>query len=291
MAADVRHYPLHGRSFRFGGALGAGRFGVGLVVMRRWFPGWRYETLFSPQTRKSRNPPLLEVRLHDVALGHRGQAAFEGLSGCFSHGSLTAVVGANGAGKTSLLQGLMGLLLPLHGRLECPIPVRNMAYLPQVHNINREAPVSVVDFISLGLWNHTGSLRGVRAPDRLRIAEAVTALGLCGLEKAWISDLSGGQFQRVRFARLLVQDAAIVLLDEPFAGIDAQTVQVLMPLIARWHMQGKLVVAVLHDMELVRQHFPRTLVLAGAASAWGATADVLACGWLAKTSGAAVSLA
>lgn len=259
--------------------------------MRRWFCGWRCPALFSSRVDIAQTPSLPVLRLHDVALGHRGHAAFEGLSGCFSQGSLTAVVGANGAGKTTLLQGLMGLLVPLCGRVERSLPTRAMAYLTQVHAINREAPVTVVDFVSLGLWNQTGSLRGVRVPDRLRIAEAIAALGLCGLEKAWISDLSGGQFQRVRFARLLVQDAAVVLLDEPFAGIDAQTVQVLMVLIARWHVQGKLVVAVLHDMALVRQHFPRTLMLAGAASAWGATADVLASGGLTEAFGAVVVLA
>lgn len=188
---------------------------------------------------------------------------------------MTAVVGANGAGKTTLLLGLMGLLRPLQGRVECPLPARHMAYLSQVHAINRDAPVSVQDFVALGLWNEMGSLRAVRPDGQSRVAQAIAALGLQDLANAWISDLSGGQFQRVRFARLLVQDAPVVLLDEPFAGIDTRTVQSLMRLIVRWHGEGKLVIAVLHDLDLVRQHFPHTLLLAGADSLWGPTTEVL----------------
>lgn len=216
-----------------------------------------------------------EIRLRDLALGHGGQRAFENLNLTLAAGSLTAVVGANGAGKTTLLMGLMGLLRPLQGQVECPLPSRHMAYLSQVHAINREVPICVKDFVALGLWNQIGSLRAVGASAQPRVAKAVAALGLQDLENAWISDLSGGQFQRVRFARLLVQDCPVVLLDEPFAGIDAPTVQALMRLIVRWHGEGKMVVAVLHDLELVRRHFPHTLLLAGSNSGWGPTDQVL----------------
>ena len=101
------------------------------------------------------------------------------------------------------------------------------------------------------------------------------AVGLGGFEQRSIGSLSAGQFQRVLFARLLLQDASVILLDEPFNAIDARTTHDLLALIGAWHGQGRTVIAVLHDIEQVRQHFPSTLLLAREAVAWGDTAGTL----------------
>ena len=214
--------------------------------------------------------------LHDVCIGYRGGAVLSGVTGRFGPGSLTAIVGPNGAGKTSLLKAMLGLLPLRQGRVECRHPRRAIAYLAQAIEVDRGFPVTVEDFAALGLWPRIGGFGAVTRPLARRVRDAIAAVGLHGSERAWIGELSGGQFQRVRFARLLVQDAPVVLLDEPFAGIDAATVSDLLRLIAGWHAQGKTVIAVLHDLDLVRGHFPQTLALAGRALAWGATPQALA---------------
>ena len=108
-----------------------------------------------------------------------------------------------------------------------------------------------------------------------RVSQAIGDVGLTGFEQRAIGALSGGQLQRALFARVLVQDAAIILLDEPFTAIDNATTRDLMALIGRWRQEGRTVIAVLHDLDLVREHFPRTLLLARTAVAWGATGEVL----------------
>ena len=216
------------------------------------------------------------LALHDVCVGYRGGAVLTGVTGRFAPGSLTAIVGPNGAGKTSLLKGMLGLLPLRQGRIECRHARQAMAYLAQASEVDRGFPVTVEDFVALGLWSRIGGFGAVTRPLARCVRDAIAAVCLQGSERAWIGELSGGQFQRVRFARLLVQDAPVVLLDEPFAGIDAATVSDLLRLIAQWHAQGKTIIVVLHDLDIVRGHFPVTVALAGRLLAWGATHRSLA---------------
>jgi zinc/manganese transport system ATP-binding protein len=108
-----------------------------------------------------------------------------------------------------------------------------------------------------------------------RIAEAIGAVGLSGLEDRPIGQLSGGQLQRARFARVILQDSPLVLLDEPYGAIDANTVRDLAALVRRWNAEGRTVISVLHDFAHVRQEYPETLLLAREVVARGATAEVL----------------
>ncbi|MGB3867292.1 MAG: ATP-binding cassette domain-containing protein, partial [Xanthobacteraceae bacterium] len=110
---------------------------------------------------------------------------------------------------------------------------------------------------------------------RARVEAALAAVGLTGFERRAIGTLSGGQMQRMLFARLLLQDARLIVLDEPFNAIDAKTSADLLQLVKQWRAEGRTVLAALHDMELVRAHFPKTLLLARGAVAWGATGEVL----------------
>jgi zinc/manganese transport system ATP-binding protein len=127
----------------------------------------------------------------------------------------------------------------------------------------------------LGLWRQSGAFRGVTAAGRAQAERALEAVGLKGFARRPVGSLSAGQFQRVLFARLLVQDAPVILLDEPFNALDARTAAELLDLVKRWHGEGRTVVAVLHDMDLVRRDFPETLLLARDPIAWGPTEQVL----------------
>ncbi len=215
-----------------------------------------------------------QIVLADVTVAYDRQPAVHHLSGAFKPASLTAVVGPNGAGKSTLLKAIVGLLRPAEGRVERH-PPGAIAYLPQQAEIERSFPISVIDTVLLGHWRRIGWGGGVDAAMRQSALAAIEAVGLHGLERHAVGSLSVGQFQRMLFARMMVQDAPLILLDEPFAAIDTATTSDLLTLVARWHREGRTVIAVLHDLVQVREHFPETLLLAREGIAWGPTHAVL----------------
>ena len=218
------------------------------------------------------NDPCLAFK--NLTLGYAGRAAVHHLDGDIAKGSLTAVIGANGSGKSTLMKGVAGILKPLGG--ECRVtPGVSVAYLPQQSELDRSFPAQVRDLVALGLWPKRGLLARHRQSDRAAMAHVLEAVGLSGFEKRNIDSLSGGQMQRALFARAMLQDAQLILLDEPFNAVDERTVADLMVLIKAWVAEGRTVLAVLHDYELVRQHFPQTLLLARRLVGFGPTREVL----------------
>ena len=210
------------------------------------------------------------IRLRDVTVRYGRRIALEAVSGEFASGSLTAVVGANGAGKSTLLAAVAGVKRLAGGVVDRAARQR-LAYLPQLAAIDREYPLSVSELITLGAWREFGVFRSPGTALRARAAAVAETVGLTG-RLAWpIGEISVGELQRALFARLILQDAAVILLDEPFAAVDAQTMSVLLDQVVRWHQEGRTVIAVLHDLDLVQAHFPSTVVLARRCLAWGAT--------------------
>lgn len=213
------------------------------------------------------------IRFDEVTLGYGRRPAVHHLDGSIPTGSLMAVVGPNGAGTSTLLKGIVGTLKPLEGHIG--LPSDRIAYLPQAAEIDRSFPLSVYDLVAMGLWSRSGLFGGISRRNRTRIEEALAAVGLTGFERRPISTLSGGQMQRALFARLLLQDAPVILLDEPFTAIDAKTTADLLDLVRRWHDEARTVVAVLHDLDMVKRIFPQTLLIAREPVAWGETLEVL----------------
>jgi zinc/manganese transport system ATP-binding protein len=212
----------------------------------------------------------------NLTLGYDRHPAVHHLSGEIAEGTLLAIVGPNGAGKSTLLKGIVGVVHPLGGQIaRHGIGPKDIAYLPQIAEIDRSFPISVFDLVAMGLWKRAGLLGGIGKADREKIETAIDAVGLRGFEHRAIGTLSGGQMQRALFARLLLQDARVILLDEPFASLDSKTVSDLLELVHRWHGEKRTVVAVLHDFEMVRQHFPEALLLAREPVAWGRTSETL----------------
>jgi zinc/manganese transport system ATP-binding protein len=217
---------------------------------------------------------LLQFR--DLTLGYDRHPAIHHLSGIVEAGTLTAVVGPNGAGKSTLFKGIAGLVAPLAGMIEYGgIAPVDIAYLPQTAEIDRSFPIHVYDLVAMGLWRRIGAFGGIGRLERAKIDGAIAAVGLTGFERRQIAGLSGGQMQRALFARLLLQDSRLVVLDEPFNAIDAKTCADLLELVRRWHAEHRTVLAAMHDLEVVKANFPETLLLAREPVAWGATADVL----------------
>jgi zinc/manganese transport system ATP-binding protein len=217
-----------------------------------------------------------QIQFRNVTLGYDRHPAVHHLNGEVASGALLAVIGPNGAGKSTLFRGLAGILKPLSGAIYLAgLDHRDIAYLPQTADIDRSFPISVFDFVGSGLWRSTGLFGGIGKAGHEKILAAIAAVGLNGFENRAIGTLSGGQMQRMLFARVLLQDARLIVLDEPFNAIDAKTCADLIALVKRWHGEQRTVLAALHDLEMVRAHFPETLLLARGPVAWGPTAQVL----------------
>ncbi|WP_085034986.1 zinc ABC transporter ATP-binding protein AztA [Ensifer aridi] len=213
------------------------------------------------------------LEFKNLTLGYQGHAAVHHLRGTAERGVLTAIVGANGSGKSTLMKGIAGILKPISGT--CEQHFGRLAYLPQQSELDRTFPARVVDLVSLGFWQDRGFLGRITGKDRAKLAGCLDAVGLTGFEKRPLDSLSGGQMQRALFARTMLQDADLILLDEPFNAVDGRTIQDLIRLIKKWAAQRRTVLCVLHDHALVREHFPRTLLIARKLVAWGPTSDVL----------------
>lgn len=255
------------------------RLGAGAWAPLDWLDGG-----YCPRTSTAaRRREAAGIKLDNVSAGYADRLAIAGLTGGFAPASLTAVVGPNGAGKSSLLKAIAGTLPLRFGKIECAArAARDFAYMPQQAELDRTFPIDVRDLVALGGWRNFGAYR--RVPDDVfdRVAEAAAAAGLHGYLDRPVESLSVGEFQRALFARLLLQDAAVILLDEPFAAVDERTTEDLLRLIQRWHEEGRTIVAVLHDLDRVREFFPEALLLARSCIAWGETASVLTADNLAR---------
>lgn len=218
----------------------------------------------------------MNIVIRDLTVSYRGRAAVHHLEMAFAQGAMWAIVGPNGAGKSTLLKAMMGLLRADTGEVAWQgLQRRDLAYLPQQADIDRSQPMSVLELTAMGLWYEIGYFGRVNAAQRARIQAALSRVDMWEYAERGIGELSNGQFQRVLLARMLVQDAQFLLLDEPFNAVDARTTDALLKVLHHEHRQGKAVIAVLHDYEQVRAYFPQTLLLAREKVASGKTEAVL----------------
>ncbi|MGB8816387.1 MAG: zinc ABC transporter ATP-binding protein AztA [Rhizobiaceae bacterium] len=216
-----------------------------------------------------------------LTLGYNSHPAVHHLDGVLARGSLTAVAGPNGSGKSTLMKAIAGILQPMTGRLSMGAGQRT-AYLPQQSEVDRHFPARVFDLVALGLWHRRGLTGWMRKADKADVLAALSAVGLEGFEYRDLDTLSGGQLQRALFARVILQDADLILLDEPFNAVDTKTIGELIAVIKGWHDEGRTVMTVAHDQSLIREHFPQTLLLARQEIAWGPTQEVMTADNLAR---------
>jgi zinc/manganese transport system ATP-binding protein len=223
------------------------------------------------------NEPL--IMLDNVTVAYHRRPAVHRVSGVFRDGSLTAIAGPNGAGKSTLVKAIIGEFRLSTGSIDRgALRQADFGYLPQAAEIIRKFPISVADTVMLGSWKKSGAFGRISREDMQQTEKALRTVGLAGFERWHIGSLSAGQVQRVLFARLLVQDARVILLDEPFTAIDQRTTRDLVDIVLRWHGEGRTVIAVLHDFDQVRSHFPETLLIARELVAWGRTEEVMTAG-------------
>ncbi|MGY6770497.1 ABC transporter ATP-binding protein [Komagataeibacter sp. NFXK3] len=221
------------------------------------------------------------IGLDDAGVTLHGTPVWQHVTGSFAPGSMTAIAGANGAGKSTLLRAILGEVPLATGRITLGgLRAQDFGYLPQARIIDRAFPISVTDMVLGGAWRQTGAFGAASPAVRQRAADALCRVGLEKQAGRMIDALSAGQFQRLLFARLLMTDASVIMLDEPFTALDAPTTQDLLALVREWHAQGRTIIAVLHDMHQIRTCFPHVVLLSGGQAIWGETARILTPGTL-----------
>jgi len=219
-------------------------------------------------------PATAHLSLQDVTAGYDGRAALRAVTMSVPHGAQVAIVGPNGAGKSTLFKTLVGLLpvwsgrILLHGRPPGS-QTDPIAYVPQREEIHWDFPVTVHDVVMMGRYGRLGWLRRPGAADREVVARCLHELGIAELEKRAIGELSGGQQQRVFLARALAQEPHVLLLDEPFTGVDVGAREALLALIGRLREQGITVLVSTHDMETAARRFELVALLNGRLVAYG----------------------
>ncbi|MET3560115.1 zinc/manganese transport system ATP-binding protein [Bartonella japonica] len=206
-----------------------------------------------------------------TTLGYINRIAIKSFSANLKVGSLIAITGNNGAGKSTLLKSIAGLIKPLKGEITKPKKSR-IAYLAQQCDIDQTFPIDVKTLIKTGLWSFCGLWKNQRPYDS-KIQDALEMVGLTALATRSLDTLSSGQLQRALFARIIVQDADIILLDEPFNGVDQKTQKDLLALIVHWQQQGRTVLAALHDSLIVQEYFPQMIHIHKQNAFYGETAQ------------------
>lgn len=220
-----------------------------------------------------------ELRVEGLGVRYREVDALRNVSFSTSCGSCVALIGPNGAGKSTLLKALAGLLVPSEGKIfwrgtRIGKWSREIAYLPQRENVDWHFPITVRGVVRMGRFPQAGWWRPFSVADDAAVDRAIAMMHLEDLADRQISKLSGGQQQRVFLARALAQEAHVLLLDEPFTGLDRTSRHSLAETIRRLASEGRLVIASHHDMDTVKEIYDEVLLLRREAIAFGPVAEV-----------------
>jgi zinc/manganese transport system ATP-binding protein len=191
-------------------------------------------------------------------------------------GSILAVVGANGSGKSTFVKTLLGLQSPMNGRIEWPTgKPAEIGYLAQLTEFDRRFPIRVRDLAAMGAWHGFNPFAGLNKTTRNRVDAALKMAGILDLADQPLHTLSGGLLQRALFSRVIMQDAPLILLDEPFSAVDQYTEQHLLSVMETWQSEGRAVIMVLHDLSVVLDHCTHALLLGNGRASFGAVNDIL----------------
>jgi ABC-type Mn2+/Zn2+ transport system ATPase subunit len=221
-----------------------------------------------------------ELVIKNVTVCYRRVLALDDVSLATSCGNRVALIGPNGAGKSTLLKAIAGLVPRDKGSISWRGTAvkkwsREFAYLPQREEVDWSFPITVRGLVEMGRYPQTGWWRKFSPADSAAVDRALESLALLDLQHRQIRELSGGQQQRAFLARALAQEAHVLLLDEPFTGLDRNAAQLLGDLLARLAHEGRLVIASHHDLNTVPRLFDEALVLATRALAFGPVAEIL----------------
>ena len=217
------------------------------------------------------------IRIENLSVSYKETLALKDISLVLQGPTITGIIGPNGAGKSTLLKGMLGII-PHEGHAfiddkEMNKSLKKVAYVEQKIHIDYNFPIKVKECVSLGLYPSIPLFHTLKAKHWEKVAEALEIVGLSDYADRQISQLSGGQFQRVLIARCLVQDADYILLDEPFVGIDSVSEEIIMNTLRDLKKSGKAVLIVHHDLSKVPHYFDQVLLVNREVIAFGPTKE------------------
>lgn len=244
----------------------------------------------------SASSPRIEVS--DLTIAYNGEPAVVDVDLRLPPGSVCGLVGMNGAGKSTLFKALMGFVNPLRGQIHIDgLPVveaqrrQLIAYVPQSEQVDWQFPIRVWDVVMMGRYGRMNLLRWPSAADRTAVREALERVDLLPLQHRQIGALSGGQRKRAFLARAIAQQARVLLLDEPFTGVDIRTERLIIDLLLEQRDQGATVLIATHDLDAIPTFCDSVVLINRTVLAYGETSEVFTQANLLRTFGAAPSLA
>ena len=237
------------------------------------------DTLKDTAERTAADGPGGGILARDVTVTYRnGHTALHDASFEIPRGTVTALVGVNGAGKSTLFKAIMGFVPAARGEIRIlgrsvkeALRENLVAYVPQSEEVDWAFPVLVEDVVMMGRYGHMGFLRRPKAADRAAVEEALARVGMADLRHRQIGELSGGQRKRVFLARALAQDGRVILLDEPFTGVDVKTEEQIVALLRELRGEGRVMLVSTHNLGSVPEFCDRTVLVKGTVLAYGPT--------------------
>ncbi len=231
---------------------------------------------------KPAEAPAAGLAVHDVTVTYRnGHTALWDASIALPEGTITALVGPNGSGKSTLFKAIMGFVPLARGSVDIlgrpaadALKANDVAYVPQAEEVDWNFPVLVEDVVMMGRYGHMSWLRMPNARDREIVTSALERVDMEGFRKRQIGELSGGQKKRVFLARALAQQARVILLDEPFTGVDVKTELSIIKLLEALRDEGRILLVSTHNLGSVPQFCDRAVLIKGTILAEGPTAQV-----------------
>ncbi|WP_346895090.1 manganese/iron ABC transporter ATP-binding protein [uncultured Roseibium sp.] len=222
------------------------------------------------------------IRAEGLTVTYRnGHTALREASFAIPTGTITALVGVNGAGKSTLFKALMNFVPVSTGQVEIlgqpvkqALKAQAVAYVPQAEEVDWSFPVLVEDVVMMGRYGHMGFLRRPRAADRQAVDAALARVNMTDFRHRQIGELSGGQKKRVFLARALAQDAKVILLDEPFTGVDVKTEEQIIALLRTLREEGRVMLVATHNLGSVPEFCDRVVLVKGTVLAYGPTAEI-----------------
>ena len=209
---------------------------------------------------------------------NNGTTALRNVSFEIPTGTITALVGVNGAGKSTLFKALMGFIPTVKGEIsilgqsvKSALKKNFIAYVPQAEEVDWSFPVLVQDVVMMGRYGHMGFFRKTRQQDILEVEHALNRVGMTNFKDRQIGELSGGQRKRVFLARALAQKSKIILLDEPFTGVDVKTETAIIKLLGEMRKEGKIMLVSTHNLGSVPEFCDRTILIKETILAYGKT--------------------
>tara|TARA_Y100000815_G_scaffold18647_1_gene16108 strand:- start:556 stop:1452 length:897 start_codon:yes stop_codon:yes gene_type:complete len=222
------------------------------------------------------------IAARDVTVTYRnGHTALRHASFEIPTGTVTALVGVNGAGKSTLFKAIMGFLPAAGGEIQLlgmsvkeALSKNLVAYVPQSEEVDWTFPVLVEDVVMMGRYGHMGFLRRPSKNDHDKVTAALDRVGMLGYRQRQIGELSGGQRKRVFLARALAQEGQVILLDEPFTGVDIKTEERIVALLRELREEGRVMLVSTHNLGTVPEYCDHTVLVKGTILAYGPTETV-----------------